>query len=94
MKFNRDLNCDYQIYYGSRIIYVELAGMIQHTYEINYEQNIPIKDKIMEEYRQKLNIKRELMEKYNCDYYIILPTQMNGYTYRNILNISNKKEVV
>jgi len=91
------MNCDYMICINGRIIYVELAGLLNgKRYTNAYLQQIPITNsKSKELYRQKLNEKRRMLERNKCDYYIFCGKDLNQKLYENIFtNISSEQKLV
>jgi hypothetical protein len=88
------INCDYQINYGGRTFYVELAGMIHNKHnEECFKNNTVIQNSITEAYRVVLTQKRELFEKYNLEYHILLASQLNKTTYNKIFSINQKEAI-
>jgi transcription antitermination factor NusG len=86
------MNCDYEIHFQGRIFYIELAGMLENTkHQECYKNNISINSKSKEKYRLDLIKKKTILEKENLEYYILLKSEMNEDTYKNILNNSYKE---
>lgn len=86
-EYKGNMNCDYCIVSDTKLIYIELAGILGNPeYQYAYRNNMPIKSKSKELYRQKLNQKREIFERNNLEYYILLPDEMDNENYDRILN--------
>jgi hypothetical protein len=91
-EYKGNMNCDYEIHFQGRIFYIELAGMLENTkHQECYKNNISINSKSKEKYRLDLIKKKTILEKENLEYYILLKSEMNEDTYKNILNNSYKE---
>ena len=89
--YKGNMNCDYEIHFQGRIFYVELAGVLGNVgHEKCYRENIPIKSKSKEKYRLGLMHKKSIFEKEKLEYYILLPSEMNEETYKQILESKYK----
>jgi hypothetical protein len=86
-EYRGNMNCDYQINFNDKSVYIELAGILGNKeHQDAYRNNTPLNSKSKEEYRQKLNQKRKIFERNNLEYYILLPDEMNERTYKSIFS--------
>lgn len=84
--YSGNMNCDYVIYYNNRVIYIEIAGVLDN-YKQWYYQNRPINNsKSKEEYRIKLWYKERLFQESNVEYFILFPCDLTKEILCNILN--------
>lgn len=94
-KYNGKMNCDYQIFCGNQIIYVELCGILNNANFANcYYTNKSIEHDSAEIYRQKLNYKKELLERNNAKYYFIIGNDLNNNYFENLIITIKTMEVI
>ena len=84
-EYKNNMNCDYEIHINDKIIYVEIAGIIE-AYKEWYYKNKPITNSNRKEkYRQKLMEKEEMLKSHNLIYFILFPCDLTKDNFKNIL---------
>lgn len=84
-EYKNNMNCDYVIHINGKIIYVEIAGIIE-AYKEWYYKNKPITNSNRKEkYRQKLMKKEEMLKTHNLIYFILFPCDLTKDNFKNIL---------
>lgn len=84
-EYKNNMNCDYVIHINDKIIYVEIAGIIE-AYKEWYYKNKPITNSNRKEkYRQKLTEKEEMLKSHNLIYFILFPCDLTKDNFKNIL---------
>lgn len=84
-EYKNNMNCDYVIHINDKIIYVEIAGIIE-AYKEWYYKNKPITNSNRKEkYRQKLMEKEEMLKSHNLIYFILFPCDLTKDNFKNIL---------
>ena len=84
-EYKNNMNCDYVIHINGKIIYVEIAGIIE-AYKEWYYKNKPITNSNRKEkYRQKLTEKEEMLKSHNLIYFILFPCDLTKDNFKNIL---------
>ena len=84
--YSKNMNCDYVIHINGKILYIEIAGVLE-AYKTWYYENKPIESsKSKELYRQKLLKKENMLKQNNLHYYILFPCDLNENNIYNILN--------
>ena len=85
--------CDYAIHYHNRVIYIEIAGIIE-AYKFFYYDNKPIESsKSKEKYRKGLFKKEQVLKENNLEYYILFPCDLTKDNLNEILNNPNHDDV-
>lgn len=80
-----NMNCDYVIHINNRIIYIEIAGIIE-PYKEWFFNNKPINSrKSRERYRLKLLEKQKMLRENNLHYYILFPCDLTYKNFKSIL---------
>lgn len=78
--------CDYVIHYKGRIIYIEIAGLIE-AYKFYYYDSKPIESsKSKEKYRKSLHRKEQAFKNNGLEYYILFPCDLTKANLDKILN--------
>lgn len=93
-KYNGNMDCDYVIHINKRIIYIEIAGVLdRESYKYSYKNPITIKSKVKKKYAEKLNLKENMLKQNNKEYYILFPSDLNNldYLFKEILHIHRKE---
>ena len=84
-EYKNNMNCDYVIHINDKIIYVEIAGIIE-AYKEWYYKNKPITNSNRKEkYRQKLMEKEDMLKTHNLIYFILFPCDLTKDNFKNIL---------
>ena len=95
-EYKNNMNCDYVIHINDKIIYVEIAGIIE-AYKKWYYKNKPITNSNRKEkYRQKLMEKEEMLKTHNLIYFILFPCDLTKDNFKNILengSLELKKDI-
>ena len=80
-----NMNCDYVIHINNKIIYIEIAGIIE-PYKEWFFNNKPINSrKSREKYRLKLLEKQKMLRENNLHYYILFPCDLTYENFKSIL---------
>jgi len=80
------MDCDYKILYNNRIIYIEIAGLLDQ-YKTWFLSNKSITNsKSKEEYRIKLVQKEKMLADNNTEYFILFPCDLTREFLFDILN--------
>lgn len=93
--YNDLMNCDYVINIKNKILYIELAGMLE-DYETEYKSNniSNIKSKSKQLYAEKLRLKENMLKDSNLNYFILFPSDLKednlDFLFENKLNIQRK----
>ena len=88
-EYKNNMNCDYVIHINDKIIYVEIAGIIE-AYKEWYYKNKPITNSNRKEkYRQKLMEKEDMLKTHNLIYFILFPCDLTKDNFKNILENSS-----
>lgn len=83
--YNGHMNCDYVIHIDGKIIYVEIAGIIE-PYKMWFFNNKPIIGrKSREKYRLKLKTKETLLRNNGLIYFILFPCDLTKENFISIL---------
>ena len=84
-KCNNNMNCDYVIHINGKIIYIEIAGMLE-AYKEWFFSNKPITTcKARERYRLKLLEKQKMFQDNNLTYFILFPCDLTKDNFNSIL---------
>lgn len=88
-EYKNNMNCDYVIHINDKIIYIEIAGIIE-AYKEWYYKNKPITNSNRKEkYRQKLMEKEKMLKSHNLIYFILFPCDLTKDNFKNILENSS-----
>lgn len=91
-----NMNCDYVIHINDKIIYIEIAGIID-AYKEWFFNNKPITNrKSREKYRLKLLSKQKMLRDNNLVYFILFPCDLTQDNFNAILidgSISLRKKI-
>lgn len=82
---NNNMNCDYVIHINDKIIYIEIAGIIEAYKEWFLEAKPIISSKSKEKYRQKLSEKQKMLKDNNLIYFILFPCDLTKDNMKSIL---------
>lgn len=85
-EYYKNMNCDYVIHIDNKIIYIEIAGILEAYKTWYYKNKIIESSKSKESYRKKLLKKENMLKQYNLHYYILFPCDLNKDNIYNILN--------
>ena len=94
--YNGNMNCDYVIHICNKIIYIEIAGIIEAYKEWYYSNKSITRSKSKERYRQKLYAKESMLNSNNLIYFILFPCDLTKENFKNILDnpsLELKKEI-
>ena len=83
------MNCDYVIHIDNKVIYVEIAGIIESYKEWFYNDRPISRSKSKERYRLKLKRKEQMLKNNGLLYFILFPCDLTQGNYRNILEDSS-----
>ena len=95
-KYSGNMNCDYVIHISDKIIYIEIAGIIESYKEWYYSNKSITRSKSKEKYRQKLYAKESMLKSNNLIYFILFPCDLTKENFKNILynpSLELKKEI-
>lgn len=95
-KYSGNMNCDYVIHISDKIIYIEIAGIIESYKEWYYSNKSITRSKSKEKYRQKLYAKESMLKSNNLIYFILFPCDLTKENFKNILDnpsLELKKEI-
>lgn len=84
--YNHHMNCDYAIHIHDRVIYIEIAGIIEAYKQWYYTNKEITNSKSKETYRQKLSEKESMLKSNNLIYFILFPCDLTKENFENILN--------
>lgn len=84
--YNHHMNCDYVIHIHNRVIYIEIAGIIEAYKQWYYVNKEITNSKSKETYRQKLSEKESMLKSNNLIYFILFPCDLTKENFENILN--------
>lgn len=74
--YEGNMNCDYVIKIGEKVLYIEIAGIIE-VYKTWFFQDKPISNrKSREQYRIKLTKKMKMLNENNLKYFILFPCDL------------------
>ena len=80
-----NMNCDYVIHIGGKVLYIEIAGILAE-YKTWFYADKPIsRSKSKERYRLKLKKKEEMLKSNNLIYFILFPCDLTKENFENIL---------
>ena len=87
--YSGEMDCDYKLNLNGKIVYFELAGILEHKSHIDaYKNNYPITNsKSKEKYRLHLISKKQILEKNNLTYHILFPYEINKINLQKILSL-------
>lgn len=80
-----NMNCDYVIHINEKIIYIEIAGIIEAYKEWYYADKPITSSNRKEEYRLKLKEKEAMLKSHNLIYFILFPCDLTKDNFKNIL---------
>ena len=83
------MNCDYVIHINDKVIYVEIAGIIESYKEWFYNDRPISRSKSKERYRLKLKHKEQMLKDNGLSYFILFPCDLTQENFRNILEDSS-----
>jgi len=92
--YSGKMDCDYVIKYNNRIIYIEIAGVLE-SFKTWYIDRRPIeRQRSKEKYRRNLLVKEGLLKQSKVEYFILFPCDLTREFFDAILNsnyIATKK---
>lgn len=91
--YNDNMNCDYIIHYRGKVIYIEIAGIINDYKKWYYQNKVINKSRSKEAYRLKLQKKENLLKTNHFEYYILFPCDLTKKNLNDILNTDNYFEI-
>lgn len=84
--YSGKMDCDYVIKYNNRIIYIEIAGVLE-SFKNWYIDRKPIESqKSKEKYRRNLLVKENLLKQSKVEYFILFPCDLTREFFDSILN--------
>lgn len=84
--YNGNMDCDYVVNINNKIIYIEIAGIIE-AYKTWYYGDKPITiSKSKEKYRIKLKQKEQMFKDNNLIYFILFPCDLTRDIFMQIIN--------
>lgn len=83
--YNGNMNCDYVIYIGNDVLYIEIAGIIADYKTWYYEDKIISNSKSKEKYRIKLKEKEQMLKTNNLRYFILFPCDLTKENFTDII---------
>lgn len=87
--YKGNMNCDYVIKYNNKIIYIEIAGIIEAYKTWYYEDRQICRSKSKEKYRLKLKQKEQMLKDNNLIYFILFPCDLTRDIFMQIINDSS-----
>jgi hypothetical protein len=86
--YKKQSSIDYIINYNNRIIYIEIAGMLER-YKQEYLDDESLKSKSKEKYKFSLKEKERILKDNNLEYYILFPQDLSEDFLLSIFNNSS-----
>ena len=80
------MNCDYIIHINNKIIYIEIAGILEGYKEWFYQNRQISSSSHKELYRRKLFKKETMLKSNNLIYFILFPCDLTNENFKNILS--------
>lgn len=80
------MNCDYAIHIYDKVVYIEIAGLIEAYKQWYYTGKEITNSKSKETYRQKLSEKESMLKSNNLIYFILFPCDLTKENFENILS--------
>lgn len=84
--YTGNMNCDYVIHYNNKIIYVEIAGLLEAYKDWYYKNRTITASKSRDKYRLKLREKEAMLSRNNLIYYILFPCDLTRDNFLSIIN--------
>jgi hypothetical protein len=85
------MDCDYKININGKVIYIEIAGIIEY-YKTWYYEDKPITvSKSKDKYRLKLKEKEQMLKDNNLIYFILFPCDLTRDIFMQIINDGSLK---
>lgn len=94
--YKGNMNIDYEIHINNKIIYIEIAGLLDHYKQWYYSDKEITNSKSKNKYRLKLKEKERMLNSNNLIYFILFPCDLTIENFNNILNyptIKLRKEI-
>lgn len=88
-RYSGTLNCNYVLYVDSKIIYIEIAGIIEPYKEWYYFDKPITRSKSKEKYRLKLKEKEKMLKNNNLMYFILFPCDLTNDNFNSIITDSS-----